>query len=217
MNHNKAWLRILVLFIGIAGCSPSGKEVAEDTEKADKPDEIPFSGKIMADTAASMVEWVGRKTTGEHRGYFRIKEGEFSIHGGMISSGKVVVDVTSIICSDIEDPSENKDLTDHLLDPDFLNAQKFPEAIFSVTSVKRAASGNASDISGDLIIKDISHAVTFPAVVTYDSASVTLDGIIEFDRTWYGMNYKSKTIFPDLGNKFIHDKVELNIHLIGRP
>ena len=39
--------------------------------------------------------------------------------------------------------------------------------------------------------------------------SIMISGTLIFDRTAFEIKYKSKTIFPDLGDKFINDEIEV--------
>ena len=70
-----------------------------------------FSGTLSAkhnhsdvkiNTKVSTVEWVGKKVSGQHNGTIAIKEGTLNLHDGHLSSGKIVIDMTTITNTDLE-------------------------------------------------------------------------------------------------------------------
>ena len=44
----------------------------------------PVKGDLKVNTAASKVEWIGRKVTGKHNGTINIKEGVLQIKDGIL-------------------------------------------------------------------------------------------------------------------------------------
>ena len=172
-------------------------------------------GKYQVDVTKSTIEWVGKKFTGEHSGKLSLKSGEIVMGGHGISSANFDIDMTTIDCTDLEGESA-EDLENHLRADDFFGTDKFP--IASIVMVSAGAltddkNGNNFNITANLTIKGITNEITFPALVSIGDKQVTMKTKVVFDRTKWGIKYKSKTVFDDLGDKFIYDDVELNISL----
>ena len=78
----------------------------------------------------SELKWYGEYTFyfGGHDGTISFSEGYFIKTGSMITGGKFIIDMNSIVCNDIEKADANASLVDHLKDPDFFDVKKFPTA-----------------------------------------------------------------------------------------
>ena len=174
-------------------------------------------GKYQIDVANSSIQWTGEKFTGEHSGNLSFKNGEIVMGGHGISSANFVIDMTTIDCTDLKGESA-EDLESHLRAEDFFYTKKFPEATITLVSANAQIGdkhGNNFDIRANLTIKGITHEISFPAQVKIGDKQVTLKAKVIFDRTKWGIHYKSKSLFDDLGDKFIYDDIELNISLIA--
>ena len=58
---------------------------------------------LTINTKVSNVDWVGKKVTGQHTGTINIKEGSLHFHDGHLDGGKVIIDMTSIASTDLEE------------------------------------------------------------------------------------------------------------------
>ena len=87
--------------------------------------------------AQSSIDWIGRKVTGAHNGTIAIKEGTLALNDGKLAGGKFVIDTTSIKILDITDPATNAQFAGHLASEDFFASEKYPEALFVVTSAEQ--------------------------------------------------------------------------------
>lgn len=162
-----------------------------------------------ADPAKSSLTWMGRKLTGSHNGTITLQSGNLDFDGKKLTGGKFVIDMTSIKDADGSDRLEN-----HLKADDFFGVDKFATAAFVIRKVTDAGT-NTVNVTGDLTIKGITNPVTFPAKITWNadgSVTAVADKII-VDRTKYGIKYRSKGIFPDVGDKMIYDDFELSVKL----
>lgn len=74
----------------------------------------------------------------------------------------VAIDITSLI-------TENNSVTGHLLESDYFDTETFPMATFVSTSLKNIGD-QEYEMSGDLMIKEVSKSVTFTANITNDYA-----------------------------------------------
>jgi polyisoprenoid-binding protein YceI len=209
-------LSIFILLTGIAfACGGPQGEKAQ-TGGAQEVTATKGDVTMNVDIAASKVEWTGAKPTGQHHGTIAISEGSLMLTDGNIVGGKFTIDMKSIVDLDLTSAEDNAKLVGHLKSPDFFDAEKYPTAVFVITSVE-ALSGNAEathKITGNLTMKDATKSVTFPAKVSLEGNTLnasTPDFVI--DRTQWNVQYGSKTIFNDLKDKFINDEIGLKISL----
>lgn len=164
---------------------------------------------VELDTDKSKVVWLGKKVTGEHTGEVSLKSGNFEIKDGKLVGGKVVMDMNTITTTDLSGEWATK-LVNHLKNSDFFATDKFKTATFEAKNV----SGKNGDytVKGDLTIKD----VTKPATVTLKQDGKNFTGKLKFDRTKFGIKYKSGNFFENLGDKVIYDDVELSLKFVTK-
>src|SRR5438876_8489410 len=114
------------------------------------------SKKFKIVPAQSNIDWIGRKITSAHNGTIAIKKGTLVLNDGKLSGGKFVIDTTSIKILDVTDPSTNAQFAGHLASEDFFASEKYPEALFVITSPEQKEK-NTYRITGDLTIKGVAH------------------------------------------------------------
>jgi polyisoprenoid-binding protein YceI len=163
--------------------------------------------KYEVQSGRSSIDWVGRKVTGAHNGTVSINEGIFMVAGDQIISGKVIINVASIKILDLTDPATNFQLAGHLASYDFFYSDRYPEATFEVASV------SGSKMNGYLTIKDITHPLSFDALIGRNENTLTASGTIVIDRTKYGIKFRSGNFFKDLGACLIYNDFDLNINI----
>jgi len=164
------------------------------------------------DVEKSSLTWVGKKLTGSHNGSIALQSGNLIFDGKKLNGGNFVINMATI-----KDADKSDRLEGHLKADDFFGVDKFATSTFTVKKVTPAA-GNNVNVTGDLTIKGVTNPITFPATLTWNSdGSVTAaaDKII-VDRTKYGIKFRSKGMFPDVGDKMIYDEFELGIKLVAR-
>ena len=95
----------------------------------------------------------------------------------------------------------------------FFDVSKFPSAAFEITGTESLAAGKTR-LSGNLDIKGQKHNISFPVNITNDGDQMIIESeAFTIDRTKWNVNYGSKSIFEDLGDKFINDDIELKISI----
>ncbi|MCJ8165356.1 YceI family protein [Pontibacter sp. E15-1] len=167
------------------------------------------------DVAKSDAKWHAKKVTGEHMGNLSLKSGQMDVQGNKVVGGTFAFDMNSINCTDIKDAEYNQKLIGHLKSDDFFSVEKNPTATFKITSVKpmaKAAAGKENaTVTGDLTIKGITKAVTFPATITVKDGVASAKADVTIDRTQFDIRYGSKSFFDNLGDKAIHDDFVVSI------
>tara|TARA_B100000508_G_scaffold135726_1_gene127867 strand:+ start:159 stop:830 length:672 start_codon:yes stop_codon:yes gene_type:complete len=205
--------------LGFVSCKNQAKE-AETTEAQEVASTPAVSEEYTVSMDASEIQWKGTKPTGSHNGTVNVSEGTVVMKDERLEAGKFVIDMTSIVSLDAEgDMKQN--LEAHLKgtvegkEGDFFNVNTYPTASFALTGVKENEEGKAM-IEGNLTIKDKTNNITFPATVTHEGKQVVIQSEpFSIDRTKWGVNYGSKSIFDNLGDKFINDDIELTVKVVA--
>lgn len=158
---------------------------------------------LTLNASVSSVEWVGKKVAGQHNGTIAIKEGSLHLHDGNLSGGKVMIDMSTIACSDLEGDWAAK-LVGHLNSKDFFDVENHKTSTLEIKSVKKIE-GNKHTVMGDLTIKGITKAIEFPVTVEMKEGKLAAYAEVKVDRTLYDIKYGSGKFFEGLGDKMIDD------------
>lgn len=206
---------VLTICFAFMGCKDKGNEAstgdAEPVIVAETSTE-----RYVVNVAESQIEWKGFKPTGTHNGTIVIENGEINANDDVVVSGNFVIDMTTIISLDLEG-EKKAELESHLKgtaegkEGDFFNVTKYPEATFEITDMKVLENGNYN-VSGNLMIKGVKNNITFPVMTSIEEDTLLLKSeTFTIDRTKWGVNYGSKSVFDNLGDSFINDEIELKI------
>lgn len=171
--------------------------------------------RYRVDKIESVVTWKGSgliNSQMEHTGYVDILKGELVIEKGQLVGGTVEVDMNTI-ADDFH--RKNNKLVSHLKSADFLDVEKFPISTFAITKVASPNEGNVN-VTGDLTIKGITHAVIFPAKIEVKDGVVHANGKVSIDRTQWDVRYRSGTFYSDLADSAISDSVEFEMKIVAK-
>ncbi len=155
------------------------------------------------DLAASKFTWKGTKVTGEHVGEVKLKSASVVEKEGKVAGGEFVIDMTTITVTDLQGEWADKFLN-HVKTDDFFVVNKYPEAKLVIKSVE------GDTFKGDLTVKGKTNPVTFKAKQDGKKYS----GKLQFDRTKFDIVYGSGAFFKGLGDKMIHDQVEVDFLVV---
>lgn len=160
--------------------------------------------ELKVNNKISSIEWIGKKVTGQHEGTIMVKEGTVNVEGGVLKDGMLVIDMTSILVTDIEDAETNAKLKGHLYSEDFFGVENHPTATLKINNTKQVEGENYL-IMADLTIKGHTEKVEIPAIIKMEENKLVAIGEVEIDRTKFGIKYGSGSFFDDLGDKAIYD------------
>lgn len=145
---------------------------------------------------ASDVHWWGYKIAkteaSSHDGTVNVKSGNIVMKGNQVVGGSFVLDMTSINATDLSGEYQTK-LNGHLKNGDFFEVDKYPTATYTITSVKKNSDKIYNYIvNGNLTVKGKTHAVSFPAKISYSKGVVSLvSNKFSFDRQQFDVAYKA--------------------------
>jgi polyisoprenoid-binding protein YceI len=166
------------------------------------------------DNSQSSLSWTAKKVTGSHTGTISVASGKLELDNNVLKGGNFQLDARSITVTDIKDAGMNGKLLGHLKSDDFFAVEKHPSASFVITSATAKGGGNY-DVTGNLTIKGITKAISFPATVTVAGGKATAKATIKVDRTKFDIKYRSNNFFENLGDKAIYDDFELDVTLVA--
>lgn len=218
---NKTFLNtimIAVFALVITGCKNENNNEAETGDSKFTATANAEAVQYNVDASESIIEWEGNKPTGAHTGTIKLSEGSFKANDSVVESGKFVVDMNSIVVTDLEG-EDKANLEAHLKgtvegkEGDFFNVNEFPNASFEVTGYN----AENSMLEGNLTLKGETKNIQFPVLLnrSEDKLEIISDEF-SIDRTKWNVNYGSKSVFEGLGDKFINDQIELKIKLVAK-
>lgn len=210
---NLIYLTLFCLAIGfIFACNNAPKGEKAVTQEAKKVEET-VSAKMFRVATDSRVAWTGSKLNGQHTGTFMIPDGKISVENNKVVSAKVMIDITTLNCTDLEAGKGKEKLEGHLLSPDFFDVEANPKAMFVTTSITDDANG-MSKVTGNLTLMGTTKSITFPAKITVTDTGVdVVSDDFTINRTDFNMKYGSASFFDDLKDKAINDAVGIKITL----
>ncbi|MGF1586138.1 MAG: YceI family protein [Bacteroidales bacterium] len=214
-------MKISVLFIFLAAAfwscqGPSG-ERAVTGEAATSALVAEEYETLAVNTESSSIEWIGARPASQHNGTVALKDGHIKVSNGAIVGGEFVIDLEQIVVTDITDPGRNARLKGHLESDDFFDVPNHPEAIFEITdvqSVDNNENGFTHHITGNLLMRGVTRSIGFNANVDLSGDQVTAQSEqFLIDRTEWGVNYESPTVYANLVDRFILDDIALVVNL----
>ena len=167
---------------------------------------------LKIDTSKSEIKWTGEYAFyfGGHDGIISFKEGSFIKNKNVIIGGEFIIDMHSILNTDIKEEEANEDLVNHLKNEDFFDVKKFPTAKLIFTNVSYHNT-TTMKIYANLTIKDVTLPINFRAEVDYELKQMTTK--FKIDRTLWNIKYNSKEIEGNLKDGLISDAIGFEVTL----
>lgn len=164
----------------------------------------------------SEVKWSAAKVSGNHFGTVTVKSGKIEVKNDKLVNAEVLIDMTSIVVTDIEDKSTNAALKGHLDSDDFFGTNKYPQAGITITQVIPESDGTYT-AKGSITIKGQTQDISFPFVYKIEKGTLVAIAELKIDRTKFGIRYGSGNFFENLGDNMIYDEFEVKVKLVARP
>lgn len=164
----------------------------------------------------SNVEWWGYKLAkteaSSHNGFVNLKSGDVVMKGNNIVGGTFSLDMTSINATDLTGEYQTK-LNNQLKHGDFFDVDKFPNATYKITSVKKNSNkAFPYMVNGTLTAKGKTNPVSFPAKISLNNGVLNMiSDKFTFDRQKFGINYASSA--KDI---VIKDNIDMIINVTAK-
>ncbi len=210
---------IPVIAVMVFACNPKSAEEAK-TGDAKKAEEA--SGEVYElSEDGSVVNWRGTKPGGEHVGVVTVTDGKVMVDNGTVTGGSITIDLNTIENFDLGGDM-NARLVGHLKSEDFFYTEEYPVAVFEIVSVeaKEGMSTEAGvkpthEITGNLTMRGVTKSISFPAVISVgDNKVEAMTNEFAINRTLWGVNFKSKTVFAEFTDDFIGDMINLRFDVV---
>ena len=162
---------------------------------------------VSVNTESSTVKWKGEKVTGFHEGLINIKAANLTFDNDELTGGEVVIDMSTINCTDLSGPYKNK-LEEHLNSDDFFNVKDYPLSTLKITECTKL-NNNKYNVVANLTIKDVTEKIEFETELKNNIATAE----INIDRTKFDIKYSSGSFFKNLGDKMIYDDFSISVNI----
>ncbi|WP_299183067.1 YceI family protein [uncultured Aquimarina sp.] len=161
------------------------------------------SQSFELDTKKSTFFWTGKAAFNSYslKGTIDAKKGAMIISDTVISAMNITIDMKSL-------DHENNDLKNHLKNEDFFEVKKYSKAIFSLEKTTKIENHKAI-LQGKLTIKGKTNLERIPVNIEYNDSGITITFNHTIDRTKYGVNHNSPSIFKRMKENAIADEFTL--------
>jgi polyisoprenoid-binding protein YceI len=176
------------------------------TTEAQKPEApLPMApdGALAFNQENGRIVFLGKKVIKtKAQGDFAGFVGWVRVDGEDVKEVQVAIDTTTT-------RTANGKLTRHLLSDDFFAAKKHPWATFSSKSIRaqKGEGGATHLVTGELTIRGIKKAITFPATLSLGEAEHTLSAVFEINRKEFNI------LYPGGADNLIVDEVQITLDL----
>ncbi|WP_378178914.1 YceI family protein [Aquimarina sp. SS2-1] len=166
------------------------------------------SQNYILNTKKSTMFWTGKAAFNSYslKGTIAPKKGTLSMTDAVISDLNIIINMKSI-------DHENKDLKDHLKNEDFFEVKTYPEATFSIHN-EAVVKNDSIDLMGKLTIKGKTNTENIPVTIERTKSGIILKFKYAIDRTKYGINHNSPSIFKRMKENAIADEFILEGRLV---
>lgn len=213
--HNLFSLAITTI---IFACNnPTKKTLEASNAQTQSSDTAKTATVYQIDTLKSTLAWEGAEgllnIVKTHNGLLNISEGVLQTSKQQLTGGNFSIPLKTLTVLDIpKEKPGNAKLVKHLLADDFFDAEKFPNAGFTITNVK-TLSKDSSLITGNLTLKGLAKSISFTAKITLtDSTLQASTPKFYFNRKDWGMSYGTE---KSLGDELIRPEIGITINLFA--
>jgi polyisoprenoid-binding protein YceI len=151
--------------------------------------------------------------SGGHEGTMHFFSGKITTTPDRQLKGEFVLDMNSIENTDINPKEDGDGLEEHLRSDDFFSTLFYTKGFFSILKTEALAKPDQFAVTGFLTLKALTHQISFPATIRTEKDVMKVKAEITIDRTKWGINYNSKTIFGDLKDGVISDNIDIRLDL----
>ncbi len=225
MKTNKFFAPLLTGALALGGiiftaCSGQSSGSAVATSDSASVATISQETALAVDSTASYLTWKGFKPGGEHFGKLPVSHGQVATSAGKLYGGYVEIAMNGIIVEDIQGEMAAT-LKAHLENEDFFETATYPTSRFELTDLPSEGADITSlkELKGNLTLKDVTKNITIPVkgITAGSDGSLRIESeVFRINRADWNVKYGSRSFFTGLGDKFIHDEIELSFVLLAR-
>jgi polyisoprenoid-binding protein YceI len=219
---------IIMSLVIVGGMLTSCKEKTQSdtstTTKTEGQNNTTGQMVFQIDPQQSTVNWIGAKPAGTHNGTVPISSGSFTVEGGNVTSGTIVMDMKNLkVLDPAGDMGANLEVHLKGLAPgkeeDFFNVDKFPTSTYNISSTTKIENEPEAThiVNGTLTIKNITKPVNFKAKLDIREDGVTVVALpFSIDRTEFDIKFKSLKFFDNLKDDFVNDEFQIGFNVVAK-
>ena len=170
--------------------------------------QLPKDGRYEIDTEASEIRFIGKNSLmgKKHVGVFKFSEGHITLQDTAIYTAEFMIDMNSLSGKDFEEEESQQNFETHLKNSDFFDVAKYPTATIKlISSNERIYSVKAQS---EVTIKGTTKKLGLNVMLGVSGHNeLKASGSMILNRTDFGINYGSGSIFDNLGDNIIDDNV----------
>lgn len=154
------------------------------------------------------ISWQGKAAVGTYapKGTLTLEKATLKCDTNGIQFLEITVNMKTLY-------QENKQLTKHLKEEDFFYVKKYPKATFKLKKPTKIEEGKVT-LEGEMTIRGITQTEIIEATIIEIEDRFELRFSKQFNRTNYGVNHNSPSIFTRLKENAIDDYFNLSGVLI---
>ena len=171
---------------------------------------LPQDGRYELDLAASEIRFLGKNSLigKKHAGSIKFSKGYITLQDTAIYASELTIDMNSLSGKDFEDEESRQNFERDLKNPDFFDVAKYPTATIKLISSNDRI--YRVKIQSEVTIKGITKELELNVVLgASGDDGLKASGSTVLNRTDFGINYGSGTIFDNLGDNIIDDNVPI--------
>ncbi|WP_299218021.1 YceI family protein [uncultured Aquimarina sp.] len=159
-----------------------------------------YTQNFKLDTRKSALSWTGKAAFNSYslKGTITPKKGILNITDNAIATLNILIDMKSL-------DHESNDLKNHLKNEDFFEVKKYPETTFFLDNITNIQDGKVI-LRGKLTIKEKTNTENIPVNIEQTESGIILKFHHTIDRTKYGVNHNSPSIFKRMKENAIADE-----------
>ncbi len=200
---------LAVFAVACGGSSNAANTTLSNAQEVKKPEGEKAGAELKFSQDGSSIEWTGRKfKVSKHDGGFSTFSGTLTLdkEGKGVTYASVDIDMASVWADDKAKPTEK--LVGHLKTDDFFGVEKFPKGKFETTKIE--SNNGKTEVTGNLTLRGVSKALTFPAEITVAEKDVSIKAELKFDRQPFGIAFKGAE------DNVVQDDVEVRLNILAK-
>jgi polyisoprenoid-binding protein YceI len=176
----------------------------------------------VVDVEKSRISWTGWKqlfgNTVTKKGILNFKSGSVSMREGTSINAVMTMDMNSLANVDEGKVYKDNEVITHLKSESCLFVEKYPEAVFRLTTAKTETSGSdraAVLVTGTLTIKGITRPLSFPAEITKTGRELAIAATFQISRKAYNLDLEPFLIRIG-GDKMVRDNIDVTVQILTK-
>jgi rhodanese-related sulfurtransferase/polyisoprenoid-binding protein YceI len=170
----------------------------------------------------SRALWIDRDVDNQHFGTMKIFDGHLELAAGAVVGGRLLIDMTSLKCTDIASEPLNRTMVDQMKSREFFDVLHYPTAELVLTRVVQKHSDANGDwnteIMANLTLKGLTNELEFAGHIgTLDGGALAFQAHFDIDRDKWPNVYGADGMADIVAGRLADDYITLQLSVFTRP